>query len=52
MLMTLAQTWRTNKHHLAAVNLSTHGNQFCGHANAHLKSHESNKPNSGLITLK
>lgn len=51
MLMTLTQTWRTNKHHLKAMNLSTHGNLIYGHANAHLTSIESNKGNSELIRL-
>lgn len=51
MLMTLTQTWRTNKHHLKAMNLSTHGNLVYGHENAHLTSIESNKGNSELIRL-
>lgn len=51
MLMTLTQTWSTNKHHLAAMNLSTHGNEVYGHANVHLISLESNKLNSELIRL-
>lgn len=48
----LNSNWRTNKHHLAAMNLSTHGNKVCGHANTHLTSRESNKPNSEPIRLK
>lgn len=50
--MTLTHTWRANKHHLAAMNLSTHGNKVYGHANVHFTSFESNTPNSELIRLK
>lgn len=48
----LTQTWRTNKHHLASGNLSTHGDKVYGHANVHFTSLESSTPNGELIRLK